>query len=150
MIRPLSKGEISFEKIAQIRTELCRDASLYSSILNVTKQWPTACVWIEARLSENNGHQSFGFRETARPALRAVHRTPNEAARHLSMGIIPNFRVPSQSVVHRVFFEDRPYAEADESLVMRESSGGTRLSDWRVRIKAKGIGDSVPVLILPL
>ena len=112
-------------------------------------------VWIEARLaykrSENSGQQSFGFRESAPSALRAVDTAPNEAARQLSMGIIPNFRVPSQSVVHRVFFEDRPYAEADENLAMWESSDGTRLSDQRrVRIKAKRIGDSVHALILPL
>jgi len=50
-----------------------------------------------------------------------------------------------------VFFEDRPYAEADENLAMWESSDGTRLSDQRrVRIKAKRIGDSVHALILPL
>jgi hypothetical protein len=47
-------------------------------------------VCIEARLaykrSENSGQQSFGFRESAPSALRAVHTAPNEAARQLSNG----------------------------------------------------------------
>jgi hypothetical protein len=155
MIKPLAKGEISFEKIAEIRSELCPDASLYSSILNITKLWPTACVWIEAKLAnkkseQGNGQHSFGFRKTAPPALRAVHATPNDVARQLGIAVIPHFRVPSQSVIHQVFYDDQPYAEADENLGMWESSDGARLPSVRVRVKAKRIGDSIHALIIPI
>ncbi len=154
MIKPRAKGEISFEKIAEIRNDLCPDASLYASILNIAMQWPTACVWIEAKLAnkkseQSNGQSSFGFRKAAPPKLRAVHATPNEAARQLGISIIPHFRVPSQSVIHGVFYDGQAYAEADENLGMWESSDGTRLPNARVRVKAKRIGDSVHALIIP-
>jgi hypothetical protein len=155
MIKACAKGEISFEKIAQIRSDLCPDASLYSSILNVSKQWPTACVWVEAKLAQKkseqaNGQQSFGFRKTAPPALRAVHATLNDAARQLGIATIPHFRVPSQSVIHRIFYDGPPYGEADENLGMWESSDGTRLPSIPVRVKAKRIGDSIHALVIPL
>jgi hypothetical protein len=96
------------------------------------------------------GQQAFGFRETPRAALRALYATPNDAARQLEITIIPNFRVPTQSVIHSVFYDDLPCTEAEENLAMWESSGGTRLPNRRVRVNAKRIGDSVHALIVPL
>ena len=53
-------------------------------------------------------------------------------------------------MIHSVFYDNLPYAEAEENLAMWESSGGTRLPNRRVRVKAKRIGDSVHALIIPL
>src|SRR5580692_10851715 len=87
MVKPLAQGEISFEKIEDIRVQACPEASPYSSVLNIAKLWPTPCVWVEARLAhkkaESRSQQSFGFRELPRQALRAVHAAPNDAARQL-------------------------------------------------------------------
>ena len=154
MVKPLARGEISFEKIEEIRTDLCPEASFYSSILNVTKLWPMPCIWVEAKLAHkrghNNGQHSFGFQDTPRPTLRAVYTTPNQAARELQITMIPNFRVPNQSVIHQVFHDEMPYAEAEEDLGMWESSDGTQLPSRRVQVKAKRVGDSVHALILPI
>jgi hypothetical protein len=154
MLKPLARGEISFEKISEIREQMCPDASLYSSVLNVAKLWPSPCVWLEAKLarkkSENTGQHSFGFREQPRVSLRAVHAAPNESARQLQVTVIPNFRVPSQSVIHRVFYDQLRYAEAEENLALWESSGGKRLPNRRVRVKAKSINDAIHALIIPL
>jgi hypothetical protein len=153
MIKPHASGEISFEKIEEIREQMCPEASFYSSVLNVTKQWPSPSIWVEARLarkkSENNCQHSFGFREKPRPSLRAIHTTANEAARQIHIAVIPNFRVPSESVIHRVYYEQLAYAEAEENLALWESSDGKRLPDRRIRIKAKRINDSVHALIIP-
>jgi hypothetical protein len=51
--------------------------------------------------------------------------------------IIPNFRVPTESVIHRVFYDDLPYAETEENLALWGSSDGKRLADRQVRVKAK-------------
>jgi len=52
---------------------MCPEASFYSSVLNVTKLWPSPCVWVEAKLArkkgENNGQHSFNFREKPRASL---------------------------------------------------------------------------------
>jgi hypothetical protein len=154
MVKPLARGEISFEKIEEIRAKLCPESSFYSSVLNITKLWPTPCLWVEAKLGQkkgdNNGQGAFTFRKKPRPSLRAVHAAPNEAARQRQMMIIPNFRVPDQSVIHSVFYGELSYAEADEDLAMWESSDGRRLSGQRVQVKAKRLTDSVHALIIPI
>jgi len=154
MLKCLARGEISFEKIADIREQMCPEASLYSSTLNVTKLWPTPCIWIEAKLGqkkgENNGQHSFGFREKPQPSLRAVHVAPNERAREMQVMVIPNFRVPAESVIHRVFSDESSYGESEEDLALWESSSGKRLPHRRVRVKAKRVNDSIHALIIPI
>jgi hypothetical protein len=39
-----AKGPISFEKIADIRTTLCPESSVYASIIRMTKSWPNSGV----------------------------------------------------------------------------------------------------------
>jgi hypothetical protein len=154
MVKPLARGEISFEKIEEIRVEACPEASIYSSVLNIAKLWPTPCVWIEARLAhkkaEISHQQSFRFREAPSQKLRAVHVTPNDAARQLDVVVIPNFRVPPESVIHRVFYDDLPYAEAEENLALWSSSNGKRLANRQVRVKTKRLSGSIHALILPI
>lgn len=154
MIMPFARGEISFEKIQEIRERQCPEASFYSSVLNLSKLWPTACIWLEAKLalkkSQNNGQHAFSFKQPARPSLRAVYATPNEAARQLQITIIPYFRVPNESVIHRVFYDELPYAESEENLSLWVSSDGKRLGNCPVRVKAKRINDSVHALVIPL
>ena len=46
-------------------------------MLNITKQEPTACVWVEAKLAlkkseQSNGQQSLGFRKTAPPRCKLL------------------------------------------------------------------------------
>jgi len=153
MVKPLAHGEISFEKIEVIRAQACPEASFYSSVLNIAKLWPTPCVWIEAKLAykkkENGSQQSFGFQEAPRQMLRAVHASPNDAARQLGLVVIPNFRVPNESVIHRVFYDDLPHAEAEENLALWRSSDGTQLANRQVRVKAKRLSGYIHALILP-
>lgn len=148
-------GPISFEKIERIRTSCCPEASLYSSILNVSKLWPTPCIWIEARLAgkksqENLLQESFGFKPAVEKTLRAVYTSPNDAARAIGFGIIPNFRVPRKSVISRVFEQRLAVSEAQEDLGWWESSDGKRLNALRVHVQARQIGDSVHALIVPV
>lgn len=155
MFVPQLKGEISFQKIEWTRTAYCPEASIYSAILNLSKIWPTPCIWIEAQLrrkkgQENNNPHSLGFDPAEPKLLRAVYANANDAARAVGLGIIPNFRVPKKSVIYRVFEEGLPCSEAHEDLAWWESSDGMRLRECRVRVQAKRIGDGVHALIVPL
>ena len=148
-------GEISFEKIEEIRRTCCPEASFYSSVLNVSKMWPTPCIWVEARLaakkSQGNGVQhSFGFEPPAQKTLRAVHMNANDAARAQGIGMIPNFRVPRKSVIYRAFEGELSSAMAYEDLGWWESSDGTHLAACKVRVQAKRVGESVHALIVPV
>ncbi len=155
LVRPYAEGEISFEKIERIRGELAPEASTYSAILNITKLWPAPCIWVEAKLARKKGEEDygqarFGFRDVAPAILRAVHAAPNQAARAAGIAIIPNFRVPKESVIYRVFDQALNGDAAEENLSAWESSDGTRLPAFKVRVKAKRIADSVHALIIPI
>lgn len=151
MLRPFMKGEISFDKIEQIRGECCPEASGYSSILNLSKIWPMPCIWLEAAMAHKKSERptaqsSFSFRPIPEKKLRAVHVNPNVRARETGLTMVPNWRVPKSSIIHRVF-ESAEDGEAVEDLAAWESSDGSRLASRRVRIKAKKLGESVHVLV---
>jgi hypothetical protein len=49
-----------------------------------------------------------------------------------------------------VFYDQLPYAEAEENLALWVSSDGKRLPNRRVRVKAKRINDAIHALIIPI
>jgi len=155
MVCPHLAGEISFDKIEQLRATLCPEASVYSSILNLTKRWPAPCVWLEAKLAckksdQANGQTAFAFRRTNPPVLRAVHVSVNDAAKEFGMTMIPNFRVPEQSVINQVFVNRFSSRDAAEDLSMWVSSDGKRFPRCPVHVQAKLFGESVHALVSPL
>jgi hypothetical protein len=155
LVRPHAKGEISFEAIEGLRQKLCPSASQQSSLLGITQLWATPCILVEARLAHKAsevdlGQGSFDFRKVPPPALRAVHARLNDVARKAGIRVIPNFRVPSRSVIYRVFHEGLSYAESREDLSSWRSSSGACWSDGPVLVKAKRFGDSVQALIIPI
>jgi hypothetical protein len=154
MVRSHAQGEISFESIEELRQKLCPSASRHSALLGISKAWPKPCILLDARLAYKAGQMnptqhSFSFKVVPPPVLRAVHVTPNDAARKMGIKTIPNFRVPPKSVVYRVFHEGIPYAEAIEELSSWSSSEGARWSGGTVLVKAKKFGDSVQALLIP-
>jgi hypothetical protein len=123
-------------------------------VLNLSKLWPTPCIWIEAQLAakkneENALQESFAFRRPPEKTLRAVHSSANEAARGGGLGIIPRFRVPKNSVINQVFEQGLSYREGYEDLGWWESSDGKRLDECRVHVRAKRIGESIHALVVP-
>ena len=153
LIKPHLDGPISFDTIEQVRQSLCPEASIYSAVLNLSKLWPTPCVWLEARLaakkSEEIGQESFAFREPPEKTLRAVYTAANESARERGLNIIPRFRVPKSSVISHIFEHGLSFGEASEDLAWWGSSSGTRLSPCRVGVQAKRIGEGIHALIVP-
>ena len=154
LVAPHLGGKISFERIEELRRSLCPEASMYSAVLNLSRLWPSPCIWIEAQLAvkkkdENVLQQSFQFRNPPQKTLRAVHTSANEAARERGLGIIPRFRVPKSSVINQVFEQGLSFDEAYEDLDWWESSDGTRLGPCRVHVCAKRIGESIHALVVP-
>jgi hypothetical protein len=155
MVKPHARGDISFERIEEIRLELCPEASMYSSVLNLTKLWPSPCIWLEAKLARKKSEQddsqgSFAFQKRNLPVLRAVHTAANPAAKESGIMMIPYFRVPTQSVISRVFANELIRGDAREDLSMWTSSDGKRLPKCAVRVQVKRIGESAHALICPL
>jgi len=155
LVRPHAKGEISFEAIEALRQTLCPSASQQSALLGITQLWTTACILVEARLAHkadefDPSQGSFDFKKVPPPVLRAVHAKLNDVARKAGIRVIPNFRVPSDSVIYRVFHGGLNYAESQEELSTWRSSSGACWSEGPVLVKAKRFGDSVQALIIPI
>jgi hypothetical protein len=150
-----AQGDISFEAIESIRAAVWPDASWQSAVLGIAASWPHPCVLLEARLGlkkseSDTGQQGFDFRPAAKPSLRAVHVSPNASARKLGIRAIPNFRVPTGSVVYKAFYDGMPYIEAVEELSLWKSSDGGTWEGGQVLVKAKFCGDSVQALLIPV
>lgn len=155
IVREHARGEISFEQIEAIRASVFPEASQQSALLGIAKSWPSACILVEAQLAHKAGEgpgpqQSFSFKTSPVPELRAVHVTVNDEANKIGVKVIPRFRVPKRSVIYRVFAETIAYAESTEELASWTSSGGERWEGGTVLVKARLRGNGVQALLVPI
>lgn len=144
-VEPLIAGKITFAKIEEIRSRVCPEASLTSSVLNISKIWHSPCVWLEAGLKAKKG-APLG----APLALRAIKVAENTPAREQDLRMIANFRIPQNSIVYQSFYGKTCRSEAIENLSWWEASDGTRLKDRAIRVEVLNLGDSVQALITPV
>lgn len=155
LVRLHATGEISFEKVSELRDRLCPDASQQASLIGFVKAWSTPCVLIQARLGLRDherralAQQTFEFHDAPTAVLRAIHVTPNTAAENAGILIPRNMRIPERSVIFKVFSDDLTALEADEDLGWWESSTGCGLDARSVMVKARRRWDTVDALILP-
>lgn len=148
-------GDISFERIRQIQEEFCPEASKQAALINIVKVLPQPCILIEARLGFRKAEGATAAQlpvgihaQTTCPELRAVRVTVNDAAREAGIRFHRNWRVPSSSVISKVFLEGG-YAENTEDLSWWTTSSGGSLPPCRVAVKAKKNWDSVQALLIP-
>ena len=155
LVRPHATGEISFEKIAELRERLCPDASQQASLIGLVKAWPAPCVLVETRPGlkaeerRSLAQARFPFHDEPTAVLRAVKVTANSAADHVGMTIHRNMRVPEQSVITRVFEDSLISLEADENMEWWTSSSGRGLAPQPITVKARRHWDAVEALIVP-
>ena len=156
LVRPHATGEISFEKIAELREELCPDASQQASLFGLVKAWPSPCVLVEARRALKAHERRslmqgrFPFNDEPVAVLRAVKVTANSAAERVGMTIHRNMRVPKQSVITQVFEEDSLISlDADEDLAWWTSSSGHGLAPRPITVKARCRWDAAEGLVVP-
>jgi hypothetical protein len=154
LVRQHSKGEISFERIQELRGELCPEASLQASLIGFVKSWPAPALLIQVGLGfrkreKADGCQaSFEFRERPEPALRALNITANDAARDTTLQIYRNMRVPKESVIHTVFSGGADHLKAIENLSSWEASDGTSLPNRAVLVEAERFGTDTHALVV--
>jgi hypothetical protein len=153
MVRYGARGEISFEKIEALRSELCADSSLQASLIGFTKAWSKAAVLIQAGLGLRRhelmaaSQGSFGFRDEPGQVLRAVGVTFNDAARENGLVVHRNMRIPLESVIHKVFSYQGSFLVADENLAWWQASSGPGLPERAVFVQARRFGNEVYALI---
>jgi|SRR5271156_6088058 len=155
IVRKFATGKISFDQIEAMRTELCPEASQQSSLIGITKAWPTPCILLQAQLGLKRGESrglaqgTLGFHEPPKEVLRACQVTSNESARSANLVIFPNMRVPERSIIYKVFAGELDHAEAVENLSWWESSDGSCLPGAKVLVQARSAWGAVRALITP-
>ena len=156
LVRPHATGEISFEKIAELREKLCPDASQQASLIGLVKAWPAPCVLVEARRGlkaherRSLAQGRLPFHDGPAAVLRAVKVTSNRAAERVGMTIHRNMRVPKQSVITQVFEDGLIRLEADEDLAWWTSSSGCGLAPRPITVKARRHWEAAEALIVPV
>ena len=155
LVRPHATGEISFERIAELRERLCPEASQQASLIGLVKSWPTPCVLVEARPGlkaherRSLAQERFPFHGGPVPVLRAVNVTANRAAERAGMTIHRNMRIPGESVIAQVFEDSLSSLEAAEDLSWWKSSSGSGLAPLPITVKARHGWDAAEALIVP-
>jgi hypothetical protein len=155
LIQPLAKDQPSFDRIEEIRTQLCPEASMQASLIGIAKAWPKPCILLQAQMALKRGERrelvqgTLGFEDRPKEVLRAVQVTPNDAARAANFVIFPNMRIPERSVIAKVFQGEAAACQATEDLSWWESSDGGKLPKLRVTVQARCGWDGVRALIVP-
>ena len=155
VVRPHATGEISFERIANLREQLCPDASQQASLIGLVKSWPAPCVLVEARPGLKAHERRllaqgcFPFHDGPAAVLRAVNVTINRAAERAGMTIHRNMRIPGESVITQVFENRVTSLEAEEDLAWWTSSSGRGLPPRPVTVRARHRWDAAEALVVP-
>lgn len=152
------RGRLCFDAIDEVRRNWFAEASFQSTLFACLRSTHSPVIYIEAapaHKAENEramrGGVQWLFDELKPQAqLRAVQVISNDAAVRAELFIPPNIRIPSVSVIHRLFV-DRGIQSlvAEENLYDWEHSGGSRLGACAVTVEARGFGERVLALVQP-
>jgi hypothetical protein len=158
--REMAAGDrLTFQAVEAIRRRDFTEASFQSTLFACHRRLKTPVVYIEAE----ERHKAEAAREIKRGVqwlfeeaapevqLRAAQVVPNAAAQASKLFIAPNIRIPTSSVIHRLFRGEHDLdAAGRENLNTWEHSGGKRLADQEVWIEAKKVKGRVIAIIQPI
>ena len=145
IVRLYAEGEISFEKIEQLRRNLCPESSAQAARLGFVSAWPTPCLLLECQLGtcRRSG-------ESSEPVLRALHVRANDGAVSSGLRIHPNMRVPRQSIISKIFGREQGTAEAIEDLNWWRSGDDKGLPALTVRVRVLCRPGAIDALVVPI
>jgi hypothetical protein len=149
---------LTFKIVEDVRRQGFADASFQSTLFACHRRITTPVVYLEAAQAHKaederdiKGGTQWLFEE-AKPEimLRAVQVVPNASAQKVKLFIAPNMRVPTSSVIHRLFLEESvSEASGQENLSTWEHSGHKRLANHEVWVEAKKIKGRVIAIVQP-
>lgn len=129
--------------------------SFQATLFACTRRLPTPVIYLVAALA----HKKEVKRRLATPSLfgddappgelRAVKVIPNKAAQQDGFTIPPNMRVPTASVIHRLFDADQTDGDGNENMSQWESKGKP-LAGRAVVVEARKVSDRVIAIVQPV
>lgn len=156
--RKASEGKplLTFGTVESVISEAFPAASFQATLFACARRLRTPVVYLEATLA----HKKEVKRRLATPSmfgddpppgeLRAVKVIPNEAAQQERFTIPTNMRVPSDSVIYRLFdAEPQTSGDGQEDLGQWESQG-KRLEERAVVVEARKVPDRVIAIVQPV
>jgi hypothetical protein len=141
----LGKSHLKFGTVESIIKSTFHAASFQATLFVCLRRSQKPVVYLEATLAHKKDAKRVGSGE-----LRAVKVIPNQAAQEKRFTIPTNFRVPTDSVIHRLFAaEPLTDGEGQEDL-SQWGSQGKRLEDWPVVVEARKVPDRVIAILQPV
>jgi hypothetical protein len=143
-----ASGDLDLQTLDLFREQLCPEASRQAATIGLVNAWPRPCVLVHAELAlKADEERTIDGQSVAK--LRATHVSVNDAARELGIALFRNMRVPSQSVITRVFDGDLDAASEVENLAWWEA-GERHLDTLPIRVHARRTYGGVEALLIPL
>jgi len=152
----LGNGRLTFDAVENIRGQFCPDASYQATLNACVTHAGTPIILVEAGLglkqSQKRELRSAQLQllpvQPPKPCLRVLRAISNETARRTGLLVHKNWRVPSHSIIAKVFNADAEInGEAFENLGSWKSSSGDSLKYVNVLIQAKKIQGRVFAII---
>lgn len=152
----LGGGKLTFDVVERIRARFCPDAS-FQATLNACAarlDYPIVIVEVgmtfkadEKRLLRQLG-DDLPKSSRPKPSLRVLRSMPNPAARDNGLLIHKQRRVPTTSVIAKVFsLSEGEVCDGVENLNTWTASDGSSLGDFDVFVQARKIRDHVFAIV---
>ena len=154
-------GRLSFEAVESIRAEFYPEASFQATLNACAAQMQTPVVLLEIGMGLKKTEQrrveskQIDLLPTTPPKrqLRVLASMPNASARRIAFQIPRYMRVPSRSILAKVFKGEtdlaNAYQEVEEDLAWWTSSVGGALTPMRVNVLAFKAHDHVFAIVSP-
>ena len=150
------KPHLTFSMVEAIISEAFPAASFQATLFACARRLPTPVVYLEAALA----HKKEVKRRLQTPSmfgddpppgeLRAVKVIPNKAAQEDGFTIPTNMRVPSGTVIHRLF-DSEPLTDDDgQECLSRWESQGRSLERRAVMVEGRKVADRVIAIVQPV
>ena len=155
LIQAHASGPLNFERVEELRKNLCPDASWQASLRGFIAAWPTPALYVIVapglKASEERGlnQLGLGFTDPPVPQLRVQQIVANEFARDAGLYVPRNMRVPESSVIRQTFEAGAPAVPAREDLCWWETSEGKRLNSLGITVDVRPYMEGVHAIIIP-
>lgn len=152
----LGQPHLRFAAIETIISDAFPSASFQATLFACTRRMPTPVVYVEAALA----HKKEVKRKLAAPSLfdddpppgelRAVKVIPNRIAQQDGFTIPTNMRVPSSSLIHRLFDAEPQSSDNGEECLSYWESQGKSLGRRAVVVEGRKVPDRVIAIVQPM
>lgn len=156
--RQVTEGvpHLEFAMVETIISSVFPAASFQATLFACTRRWPTPVVYLEAALA----HKKEVKRKLATPSLfgdnpplgelRAVKVIPNGAAQKDGFTIPTNMRVPTTSLIHRLFDAMSLDSDNGDECLSYWESQGRSLGRRALVVEARKVPDRVIAIVQPV